>query len=868
MTKSLHQRLIEELGRQSVERSVLPESITGNLNPAFPLRPYQEDGFKLFGNYWERDFDGKPRNNHQLLFHMATGSGKTLMMAGLITYLYEQGYRRFLFFVNSLNIIDKTRINFLDKASAKYLFNQTISIGGRRLRLVEVENFQSVSEDDINIAFTTIQGLHMGLNTPRENSITYDDFERQKLVLISDEAHHINAATKKGGEANQEELFELVSWESTVERIFHSDLSNVLLEFTATVDFSDENLEAKYSPRLILDYPLREFRRDGYSKEIKVLQADLPPFERALQGVLLSQYRRKVFEKHKKHIKPVILFKSKTIKESQRFYAEFADGLRTLKPATLDAIRTGSSDTTVARIFSYLRANNVSLEDLIAELQQDFAEPRLISVNSKEESETKQIAVNSLESNEYRAVFAVDKLNEGWDVLNLFDIVRLYDTRDSKAGKTGKTTMTEAQLIGRGARYCPFQVTPLQPMFSRKYDFDLDNELRIGEELFYHSAYNPKYIQELNAALVEIGLKSREVRERTLRVKASFKATSLYKAGHIYLNERQKVDRSVITSLQSSLIEQRHKVSLRTGYTHTSVAFEPGVVDEGVERARRDYDLTAFGVATVRKAIQRLEFYEFANLKRYLPNVTSIEEFIKSARYLGRIKLEVSGLADQIGALTPEQKLDATIQILTTISQVIASEEIEHEGTKEFVPRMIKDVFTDKTLHFMIDEGGDGELGRSMNDTDDTYHLDLAKRNWYVFDDCFGTSEEKSLVTYIDKRYQELAGRYSEVFLIRNESHFQLYAFRDGRPFEPDFVLYLVGKESTNTMYYQVFIEPKGGHLLKADEWKEQFLAKIKAEFQIEQLFANRSYVVWGLPFYNSELRVPEFELAFDELVE
>ena len=95
---------------------------------------------------------------------------------------------------------------------------------------------------------------------------------------------------------------------------------------------------------------------------------------------------------------------------------------------------------------------------MIAELKEDFSEEKLISVNSKEDSEVKQLAVNSLETNEYRAVFAVDKLNEGWDVLNLFDIVRLYDTRDSKGGKIGKTTMSEAQLIGRGARYCPFQL--------------------------------------------------------------------------------------------------------------------------------------------------------------------------------------------------------------------------------------------------------------------------------------------------------------------------------------------------------------------------------------------------------------------------
>ena len=112
------------------------------------------------------------------------------------------------------------------------------------------------------------------------------------------------------------------------------------------------------------------------------------------------------------------------------------------------------------------------------------------------------MAVNSLEdaNNEYRAIFAVDKLNEGWDVLNLFDIVRLYDTRDASRGKAGKTTMSEAQLIGRGARYCPFTINDEQPLYQRKYDIhdnEKEHELKICEELYYHSAYNPKYIQEL-----------------------------------------------------------------------------------------------------------------------------------------------------------------------------------------------------------------------------------------------------------------------------------------------------------------------------------------------------------------------------------
>src|SRR5947207_3351074 len=98
---------------------------------------------------------------------------------------------------------------------------------------------------------------------------------------------------------------------------------NVLLEFTATVDFNNPNILNKYAERLIYDYPLKQFRIDGYSKEVKVMQTDAKLFDRALQAVLLSQYRRKIFEKNQLLIKPVILFKSKTINESKIFEEEF-----------------------------------------------------------------------------------------------------------------------------------------------------------------------------------------------------------------------------------------------------------------------------------------------------------------------------------------------------------------------------------------------------------------------------------------------------------------------------------------------------------------------------------------------------------------
>jgi type III restriction enzyme len=194
----------------------------------------------------------------------------------------------------------------------------------------------------------------------------------------------------------------------------------------------------------------------------------------------------------------------------------------------------------------------------------------------------------------------------------------------------------------------------------------------------------------------------------------------------------------------------------------------------------------------------------------------------------------------------------------------------DYGGTRQFYPFMIKDVFTDKTLSFSSDESDDKEFGKSMNDISETSiatYLDLRTREWYAFNDCYGTSEEKLLVKYIDRHADELKLKYSDVYLIRNERHFKIYNFEDGRALEPDFVLYLVGIEEKETMHYQIFIEPKGGHLLRQDEWKEGFLKSLREKSHIEQLWSDRHYCVWGLPFFNSIIRQREFGEAFDGLL-
>ncbi len=91
------------------------------------------------------------------------------------------------------------------------------------------------------------------------------------------------------------------------------------------------------------------------------------------------------------------------------------------------------------KAFSYFETVGISDTDLVAELQEDFRKERLLLVDGKNKNKDSLHLLNTLERpiNEIRAIFAVDMLNEGWDVLNLFDIVRLYDTRDGKTMKNG-----------------------------------------------------------------------------------------------------------------------------------------------------------------------------------------------------------------------------------------------------------------------------------------------------------------------------------------------------------------------------------------------------------------------------------------------
>lgn len=862
---SLNQELdaLDKFDTINTSYATLPEYITNNIANSITLRPYQEKAIKRFLFYLNNN-PRKPLPIH-LLYHMATGSGKTIIMASLILELYDKGHRNFLFFVNSSNIINKTKENFLNSLSSKYLFNDKVKFGEREVKIKEVESFDAVNENDINIHFTTIQGLHSRMTTPKENSITIEDFEDKKIVLISDEAHHINAETKK--KLGTEELQEKVSWENTVRQIFNQSTDNLLLEFTATVDLEHKEIKKKYHDKIIFEYFLKQFRKDGYSKEVNVIQVDSEPIKRAFGAVLLSQYRLKIASDNGLRIKPVILLKSKYIKDSQAFREEFHAFIEGLEAKHLADAKAYLSIKPYTTIFKYFEENDISFENLINELKGDFSKEKTLDINDTKELEANQIKVNSLEdiNNEIRVVFAVDKLNEGWDVLNLFDIVRLYDTRDAKAGKPGKTTMSEAQLIGRGARYFPFKINPEDELHKRKYDSDIENEIKILEELHYHSLYMPRYVQELEVALRQTGILEDERIEKAMKVKDSFKKTDFWKNGIIFTNKQRKVDRAAILSFDDLKINKNFKYALRTGSVSNT-----GLYSERIEESKKgkvinkSISLKEFDKNIIRFALDSLEFYKFQNIQRSFPSLDSVSYFIDREQFISGVTVEVTGNLEEVEDLSSHQKLEITLYVLSEIEQAIKSKSYDFEGTKEFKPLQLSSVLVDKMLKFSKDSSDDKETGKGMQESRELHfnRIELSNIDWFVYNDCFGSSEEKFFIKYVVDNEAEIRKIYEEFFLIRNEKLFKIYSFEGGQAFEPDFVLFLKKRNSNKELVYQVFVEPKGSHIADNDRWKENFLRQV----EFEQLFQGKDYRIFGLPFFNEEKK-SDFKEACSQLL-
>lgn len=842
----LHSIFDNPFARKALAQVIIPDAISDNLK--FQIRPYQEESFKRYIYIDTEELDEKPSKPIHLLYNMATGSGKTLVMAGLMLYLFEKGYRNFLFFVNSNNIINKTKDNFLNSNALKYLFNEKIVVDGREVLIKEVNNFDEADDANINIKFTTIQQLHIDLNNTKENSVTFEDFKDNKMVLIADEAHHLSSATKSGGDM-------FGSWEGTVIEVLKQNYDNILLEFTATLDYESREIVEKYQDKVIYKYDLAQFRKDKFSKEINLIRSMYDEKKRIIQALILNLYRQELATSNNVNLKPVILFKAKrTIGESEQNKVNFHKIIDDFSAEQVEQIRQSSTVSIVQKAFTFFDGRNISDAEIAARIKANFREENCISANNDAEAALNQIRLNTLEdeNNPIRAVFAVQKLNEGWDVLNLFDIVRLYEDRDGKDGKPGKTTLSEAQLIGRGARYFPFALEEGQDKFTRKYDEDISNDLKILEELYYHTKEDSRYISELKKALVDSGIyeDDENLVTKQLVLKDEFKQTNFYKTGQVVFNKKiEKSYGNVKSFADFGVSKTNFAFTLSSGVGRISGAFNSEEENLNTQNISRDIKLSAIPKHIVRYALSQNPFFLFDSLQRYFPNVESLSNFIESKDYLGNLEVTLSGIQSRLDNITNEDFLFALQGLLQSIEAEIKSNLIEYEGSDYFSDYVHK-IFKDKEIRVPI--GSEREKGQESI---------VGDKTWYVYNANHGTDQEKSFVELFARRFENLEQKFENIYLIRNERELKIFD-KLGRAFEPDFVLFCKQKNGEN-LTYQVFIEPKGGHLIANDKWKEDFLLEIAKDKKTIKIHTD-NYLITGVPFYNYE-KENEFNTLLEE---
>lgn len=273
-------------------------------------------------------------------------------------------------------------------------------------------------------------------------------------------------------------------------------------------------------------------------------------------------------------------------------------------------------------------------------------------------------------------------------------------------------------------------------------------------------------------------------------------------------------------------------------------------------------EIASINYSAVNRALRQFDVFRFNTLKSYFPNVKSTYNFVTNSNYLGDIKIKITS-KHQIPPMSIIYK--ACVNVLSKIAVKVSAIEEVWEGTTEFKAHYLSEFIKDKSVNYTPIAGG---KGMSQNDASvGANRLDLSVEDWFVFNDNYGTSEEKAFVRYFKDYVDTLRSKYDKIYLLRNERQIHLYSFEGGERFEPDYILYLCKNRTDSIEQLIVFVEPKGTHLIDSDKWKEDFLLELKGKSIPTITFADdNKYKIWGFHFFNTECRSVEFTADMETL--
>lgn len=386
-------------------------ALVDELSASFGLRAANTQALDTLARRMDSGVDGA----HALVMDMATGAGKTYVMAAFIEYLRRGGVRNVVVVTPGLVVQTKTVANFT-RGSGKFIEGAALdpvvitpdnykSMAAGRTE-AEQQSASSVFVFNIQqlIAPKKMEGetkgggkqaTARGIRKFSEYAgVLYDDLaSRDDLVVIADE-HHLYSASAAS---------------------FHAAIADLnpamLVGLTASAD-EDDDVVFRYTLREAIGdksvkTPVIVYRRDGYGEREQ--------YQQLKDAATLRAYK-------------------------QKFYDEYAerhadDGTSPINP--------------VMMVVCENIAHATEVEELLAG-PEFFNDPyAVLRVDSDSMTEEKTALLNGLDNPDspVRAVVSVNKLKEGWDTRSIAVMVTL---------RAMDSDILTQQTLGRGLRL-PFK---------------------------------------------------------------------------------------------------------------------------------------------------------------------------------------------------------------------------------------------------------------------------------------------------------------------------------------------------------------------------------------------------------------------------
>jgi type III restriction enzyme len=821
-------------------------------------------------------------SDRHFAFQMATGSGKTLLMAVNMIQLFEKkGINKFIITAPKGIIYKKTERNFLKEASEEYLFDKK----QKKYDFVPIKNIKDFDKIEKQTSFAkgktiyiyanTIQKLNSDSKNTKENSWTWEQLKDKQICLLGDEAHHYSGETRGGG---NEDTIE--SYEETIDKFLDINDKNIVVEYSATYGFNEDNMREKYHDKLIFDYNIEKFYQAGYCKRPMTLLTtswrqsltDKPFLKKyIIYSILVNEFKGYLLEKKLgKKVKPFVLAKFRKIEQSgtlmeaiEELYDELSAGE---PPAELEEVKREIENKEDSILINHMKDENFMEQDLKSMILEFFGVKlskkkktgmkfsRVMRYDGGFKNKEKEILLKTIDNydNALKLLIAVEMVSEGWDVDNLFTMA-IFEDRYREG-------ISIRQLLGRGLRL-------------NKNIFD--SELRVNDAAIndpLSQLENLHILCNMQNVLVQISknikeeLGEKNTDKKDDKIELELKDEYIDKK--IYYEELEKTrvkERISIDELEEFIVNATDKAVRYKNIRLANIKDEKlqfqllrPILYKLEEQDFWEYEETEKGEIELNSSITneyQSDIWEEAISEYFAtemnPQFLMYIDYSTTSELIDLFKdlqIKVSYYADddilEDGQLTEIDTKALFFMIIDYLVNLIEKKKIYNQDKKIYEEEL-------------------GEVFRTISKTnDDNYHK-IHEESFHVYkgDGFFGNNLERVMGEVLNGFCKENENSY----WIRNELQYTVYLDNNYEVFKPDFLLFVKDDQA----YRQILIETKGEHikLFHTNPDKEEFLSNLNKPLGEMQEYSGDSITALK-GFYYIPDEIPDKEVIKTKLME